>query len=527
MPDKSFRPWLPAQPLLLPTDVHSWLPDEHLVWFVLDIVERLDLTLILKRIRVKDPRGTRPYDPRMMVALLSYGYAVGVFSSRRIERATFEDVAFRILTADEHPDHDTIAAFRRDNLAEFKTIFVQVLRLAAEMGLITFGVLGLDGVKILASASKHRAMSYDRMKLEIERLTKEVEELVARADRTDGEEQARFGNGQIVDLPAEIKRRKDRKARIEEAMAALEAEAREARVAELREQAERHEKKAADESLDESDRKRAATLAQQRKEAIDAIGATEKRSADDDDHDADLPSHQVPHETDGKPKDGVQRNFTDPESRIMVRDGDHIVQAYNAQAVVDNANQIIVAGAVGNQAPDAEYLAPMVQRVDANLEAAGIEKPSSIPLAADTGFFSESNVEVAESHGYDPYIATERSRRTRPKLVEAPSADSSVAVPLPAATGPPAATTPATGPPPVPTTKEKMRTKLQTAEGKRIYGLRKTTPEPVFGQILSVRGFRRFMLRGLKKVRGEWDLVTMTHNILKLWRSGAKLPALA
>ena len=520
MPDKSYRPWLPAHPTLLPTDVRRWLPEDHLVWFVLELVERVDISRIEARIQAKDPRGTTPYDPRMMTALLVYAYAVGVFSSRRIERATYEDVAFRILTGDQQPDHDTIATFRRENLAEFRDLFVQVLRLAATMGLVSFGVLGLDGVKILANASKHQAMSYDRMKKDVERLTKEIEQLLARAEQADGDEQARFGDGRIADIPAEIARRKERKVKIEEAMAALEADARAARAAELREQAERHEQKAADETVDEAEQKRAATLAEKRRAALEQLEAAAGESDDDDDDDNDssqpaggnLPQHQVPHERDGTPKDSAQRNFTDAESRIMVRDGDHYVQAYNAQALVDNANQIVVSTGVGNQAPDAEYLPPMLERANANLAAAGVARPQRTPMAADAGYFSEANVAAAEALGFDPYIAPERSRRARPELAALDD------------TGPPpaAGSGEATSPP---TAKGTMRAKLQTKEGARIYGLRKTTPEPVFGQILEVRGFRRFLLRGLEKVNAEWNLVTLTHNVLKLWRSGRELPA--
>jgi transposase len=536
MPTKSYRPWLPGHPTLLPTDLRRWLPNEHLVWFVLELVERLDVAAIEERIQAKDPRGTQPYDPRMMTALLIYAYAVGVFSSRRIERATYEDVAFRVLTADQQPDHDTIATFRRENLDALRELFVQVLRLAATMGLVSFGALGLDGVKILANASKHQAMSYARMKQEIERLRAEIDELLRRAEQTDSEEQVRFGDGQLADLPAEIARREDRKAKIEAAMRALEAEAREARLAELREQAERHEQGATDETRDEKLRRTSATLAAKRRAAIAALEAGDAddehgeaadehgdgEAADEDDveHDDDdapgpdaMPSHQVPHHRDGTPKDNAQRNFTDPESRIMVRDGDHVVQAFNAQALVDNAHQIVVAADVGNQSPDVGYLAPMLARADGNLEAAGIAKPAKMPLAADTGFYSEANVAVAEARGYDPYIAVERSKRVRLELLPAEPA------PAPTAADPPPPMTPARA------TRERMRAKLQTPEGARIYGLRKTTPEPVFGQILEVRGFRRFLLRGLRKVRGEWSLVTMTHNVLKLWRSGAELPA--
>ena len=529
MPTKSYRPWLPDHPMLLPVDVRRWLPSDHLVWFVLELVERLDVSAIEARIQAKDPRGTQPYDPRMMTALLIYAYAVGVFSSRRIERATYEDVAFRVLTANQHPDHDTIATFRRENLDTVRELFVQVLRLAAAMGLVSFGVLGLDGVKILANASKHHAMSYGRMKQEVERLRREIEELLRRADEADSEEQTRFGDGRLADVPAEIARREDRKAKIEAAMKELEADARDARLAELREQAERHERNAADETRDEAARRRSATLAGKRRAAIAALEAGEPAAEQDDESDDDdpgpdaMPSNQVPHNPDGTPKDNAQRNFTDPDSRIMVRDGDHVVQAFNAQALVDNAHQIVVGADVGNQAPDVEYVEPMLARADTNLAAAGIEKPASIPMAADTGFYSEANVAAAEARGYDPYIAIERSKRARPELLpsDAPAAEaepSDEPAPDAEATGPPADPTPAKA------ARERMRAKLKTPEGARIYGLRKTTPEPVFGQILEVRGFRRFLLRGLKKVRGEWSLVTLTHNVLKLWRSGAALP---
>ncbi|MEZ4234660.1 MAG: transposase [Myxococcota bacterium] len=189
---------------LTPRCCRKWLPNGHLVWFVLELVEQLDFSPFRARLDAKDPRGAVPYDPRMMVALLLYAYAVGVFSSRRIERATYEDVAFRVLTADQHPDHDTIAAFRREHLDDFRALFVQVLRVAGEMGLVRFGVLGLDGVKILANASKHQAMSYDRMTADVARLDKEIAQLLALAEQTDIDEQARFGDGRPMDLPAEL-----------------------------------------------------------------------------------------------------------------------------------------------------------------------------------------------------------------------------------------------------------------------------------------------------------------------------------
>ena len=513
---KQFRPWLPGQPSLLPTDPRTWLPENHLVWFVLDIVGRLDLSSIVDRVRAKDPRGTQPHDPRMMMALLMYAYAVGVFSSRRIERGTYEDVAFRILTSDQHPDHATIARFRRENLEVFRDVFVQVLRIAAEMGLVTFGVLALDGVKILANASKHEAMSYDRMRKDVERLKAEIEALAARAEQTDRDEQARFGDGRMADLPEEIARREARKAKIEEAMVALEAESRQARIEELREQERHHLENAEDPTLDPGRRKGAATMARARRCAIEALesdGRTDNDDDDDGDDDAStdgaegadggLPAHRARHNTDGTPEDGAQRNFTDPDSKIMKRDGDHIVQAYNAQAVVDNANQIVVAAAVGNQPPDCEYLPPMLDKVDENLQAAGITRPDETPLAADAGYFSEANVNAAEERGFDPYIAPERTKRERPEIL--PVSESTPAEPSELKP------------------RDKMRAKLKTPAGSRIYGLRKTTPEPVFGQIEEVRGFRRFLLRGLECVRGEWLLVTLTHNVLKMWRYEADI----
>lgn len=541
MASKPVRPWLPDQPTLLPTDVRGWLPETHLVWFVLEVVERLDLSAIRDRLDRRDPRGALPYDPRMMVALLLYAYAVGVFSSRRIERATYEDIAFRVLTGDQQPDHDTIARFRREHLAEFRILFVQVLQIAGQMGLVGFGVLGLDGVKILANASKHQAMSYDRMKLERAQLDEEVAKLLAMAERADADE-ARFGDGRQMDLPEELKRRQDRRAKIVAAMAALEAEARDARLDDLREQLAGHQERAVDPSVDESSQKRAATLAAQREAAIAELEAEKVTDTDDDEPptgrtgaDADLPRHRPLRERDGKPKDKAQRNFTDGDSRIMVRDGDHFVQAFNAQAVVDNAHQIIVAEAVGNQSPDSEYFEPMLDRLTANVAAARLTLPADAPIAADTGYFSEANVAGATRRGLDPYVAVERSKHRRYELPAGPEPDGADASEADAEDRPPAepepavaeATPPAANPRPATVARDLMRAKLQTKRGAEIYATRKTTPEPVFGQILQCRGFRRFSLRGLNKVRGEWTLVTLTHNLLKAWRSGVPLPALA
>jgi transposase len=520
MANKSYREWMVGQPLLLSPDVRRWLPDDHLVWFVIDLVGQLDLSDIEAQIQQKDGRGTRPFDPKMMMALLMYAYAVGVFSSRKIERASYEDIAFRVLLAGNHPDHDTIATFRRQHLLRFHQLFVEVLRTAAQMGLVQFGLLGLDGTKVLANASKHKAMSYERMNQDIARLQQEIAQLSARAEQVDVEEDARYGDGTMADLPAELKRREDRLARIRAAQEALEAEAVAARAEQLRQQAASLEAKAADEAVEPKQRKSAATLAAKRRKAADALDGG---ASDDDDApppsggpaSSPVPAHTVKHRPDGKPDSKAQRNFTDPDSRIMVSGGQY-VQSYNAQAMVDHTAQLIVATAVGNQAPDTDYLQPMVQRTVENAHAIGMPLPEDCPMVADTGFWSPENVEAAKAAGMDPFIAVERVKHGAPPppALQDPAPPSDVVQ-----DGVP--------PPPPPPPREQMRQKLRTPEGKQLYARRKVLPEPVFGQIKGARGFRRFFLRGIEKVRAEWDLVCLTHNLLKMWRSRRALPALA
>jgi transposase len=523
MANKSYREWMVGQPLLLSPDVRRWLPDDHLVWFVIDLVGQLDLSDIEAQLQAKDGRGTRPFDPKMMMALLMYAYAVGVFSSRKIERASYEDLAFRVLLADNHPDHDTIATFRRQHLLRFHQLFVEVLRTAAQMGLVQFGLLGLDGTKVLAAASKHKAMSYERMNQEIARLQKEIEQLSARAEHVDVEEDARYGDGTMADLPAELARREERLARIRAAKEALEAEAKAARAEQLRQQAADLEAKAADEAVEPKQRKTAATLAKNRRAAADELDGG---PSDDDDappptdgpQPSPVPEHTVKHRPDGKPDAKAQRNFTDPDSRIMVSGGQY-VQSYNAHAMVDSKAQLIVATAVGNQAPDTDYLPPMVQRTVENAHAIGMSLPEHCPMVADTGFWSPDNVQAAKAAGMDPFIATERVKHGAPPPT--PPQDTAAA-PDGVQDG-----VPPPEPAPPPTPREQMRQKLRTPEGKQVYARRKVLPEPVFGQIKGARGFRRFLLRGIERVRAEWDLVCLTHNLLKMWRSGRALPALA
>ena len=483
---KKYRPWNPDQSYLLPPSPREWLPDGHLALFLLDLVDELDLSEIEEAIQAKDARGTRPYSPRMMVALLLYAYAVGVFSSRKIERATYEDVAFRVIVAEQHPDHWTINQFRSRHRKAFKGLFVQVAQLCMQMGMVKLGALALDGSKVQASASKHKAMSYGRMKQELARLEREIEELVARAEAADSEEDERFGERQREeDLPAEIRRRETRRQRIRAAMEALEAEAEAARAQELRAQAEAHRKKA-ETTSDPTVAKRSTTLAAKRDAAAEALEAEREEAPDDDD---DLPRHRPKHKPDGTPKPKAQRNFTDPDSRIMKRNGQYL-QGYNVQVVVDAEHQVIVATGVSNQAPDTEYLSPLVDRIEQTVGALPQQ------LLADSGYDSAANLELCEEKGMRPYIARQRT----------------AADPRPPPSGADDRT-PA----------QRRDHRHSTPDGKAAYAARKHIVEPVFGQIKEARGFRRFLLRGLDKVRDEWNLVCATHNILKMWRHGGAI----
>ena len=484
---KSYRPYTPMQSYLLPPSPTEWLPEGHLANFILDVVQRLDLRPIESVLQAKDPRGERSYAPRMMVGLLLYGYAVGVISSRQIARGTYEDVAFRVLAAGEHPAYTTVNQFRLDHLAAFRALFAQVLQLCRSAGLVKLGHVAIDGSKLKANASKHKAMSYERARQTDARLAREIEivdEILARADAVDAEEDALYGIGQTAeDLPAELRRREDRRARIDELMTAMEAEAAKTRAAELREQAEALRAKAEDPEVPQSERRAATTMASQRDEQADEL--------DDDDEPPppatglDLPRHQMSTTRAGRPAPKAQRNFTDPDSRIMVRDG-AFVQAYNVQLAVDEEHQIIVAEAVTNQAPDAEHLIPMLHRVVVNCGAA----PTWV--TGDAGYFSDANVRAVEHYGSDPYIPGERRRRSKD-----PNAPAPTSTPM----------------------REYMRLKLATAEGKAIYARRKCTVEPVFGQLFSARKVRQFSLRGIVKAAAEWTLTCLTHNLRKLHRA--------
>jgi len=496
---KAYRPWTPTQGLMFPPSPSDWLPDDHLVYFLLDLVDELDLSAIHRKHQAKDPRGSRPYHPGMMTLLLLYGYCVGVPSSRRIEKATYEDVAFRVLSGGQHPDHTRISEFRRVHLKELAELFVQVLRLCQKAGLVKLGHVALDGTKEKANASKHKAMSYERMEKTEARLKKEIAELLRKAESVDEEEDDRYGRGRRGDeLPDELRRREERLKKIKQAKAELEAEAAAAHARKRAKQAQDAQEKAESEEGEEREeaaRKHAEESAERSRKAADQARAAAKKAAMDEPNlelrrEDEFPSHQVQSTPDGKPKPKAQRNFTDPDSRIM-KYGSGYMQGYNAQAVVDAECQVIVAADVTNQPPDTEHFIPMLRLTISNCGAV----PDK--ALADAGYWSEANEKAALEMGIDPYIATGRLRRGE---LESPPVGR-----IPKGLG----------------AKERMRRKLRTRKGKALYARRKAIVEPVFGQVKEPRGLRQFLLRGLDKVRGEFSLITLTHNILKLWRASA------
>ena len=447
-----FKPYYPDQILLLPPDMRQWLPEGDLAFFIMDVVGELDLSGIYNTYS-RSRAGQPPYDPRMMASLILYAYCMGIPSSRKIETATYRQIPFRVLTADQHPDHDTIADFRKTHLKALAGLFVDVLRLCQKAGLASLGHIALDGTKVKANASKHKAMSYGRMEKTVQQLEAEVKHLLEEAQTVDENEDARYGNGKRIDeIPEELQRRQKRLAKIKEAKKALEDQAK--AYAEVQRQALR-----------------------EKENALEKEGKSRKGRKPKD------PSDQ--------PDPKAQRNFTDSDSRIM-KDGasKSFEQAYNCQ-VAANENQIIVGRNVTQQTNDKQQLTPLVEDVK---EMNG-EKPGKV--SSDSGYYSDKNVAYLESEEIDGYVAPGRHKHSE-NVSPAPRGR----IPKNA------------------TPKERMARKVRTKKGRATYSKRKHIVEPVFGQIKEARGFRRFSLRGLENVTCEWDIVCLTHNILKLFRSG-------
>lgn len=445
--DKTFRPYDPHQVFLLPPSLDDWLPDDHLARFVSELVdETVDLEPFLAS--YTEGRGFPPYDPRLMLKLLIYGYVTGVRSSRKIEKACHDDVAFRFLAANAVPDQRSIARFRRRHLDALKGLFLQSLLLCRKAGMVRLGRVALDGTKVRANASRRKAMSYKRMTEREADLARQIDDILAEAEAADTAEDEQFGlDGRDDDLPGELARRESRLAKIREAKADLETEAAE----------------------------RAAAKASERagKRGADEVGVAQAG--------ADAAAEAVPH-------DKAQRNFTDPDSRIMKTSDNSFHQCYNAQAVVDDAHQVIVATRIGNSSADCPTFAVMVNETILNCGTA----PGQV--LADAGYFSDGNVTAAAEVGVDAFIATGRVKHGE--------------------TLPPARRGRV---PKNATPKQRMARKLRTKPGKAAYARRKAIVEPVFGQIDTCQGGKKVLLRGLDAADAEWALLAACHNLRKLF----------
>jgi transposase len=457
---KNYRTWDAEQNCHGAVSPREALPEDDLVFFLIDLLPQIDLTPFHHHY-ARELRGQPPFDVTMMVTLLVYAYSVGVCSSRKIAAACERNLAFRAIVGNDPPDFRTISDFRKIHVAAFRPLFLEVLHLAGELGMVKLGNLSTDGTKMRANASRHKAMSYGYMNKEIDRLEAEIDQLLKHAEELDAEQDAALGSRRGDELPDELKRREQRLAKIKEAKARLEAKA----LAKAEEEQRRR---------DEEQAKREAEGRQRR--------------------------GKEPAPVDSNPEEKAQTNFTDPEAKIMKQSNKGFDYSYNAQAVVDSTEQIIVAAEVTSEANDKQQAVPMAQAALDNLNAAGIERPRGadgklvpIPNTADSGYFSEKAVEETEKIGMDPHFAVGRQKHH-----EAPI--------------PPPATVPEAG------AKEKMQEKLRSATGKALYAARKHIVEPVFGQIKSARGVRKFLLRGLEKVSAEWQLICLTHNLLKIWR---------
>lgn len=459
---KKYRPWNPEAYASQAFTPAARLPEGDLVFFLLDTVPRLDLDPFYASYEV-ETRGQPPFDPALLVCLLLYAYCVGVYSSRKIAAACERNLAFLTIVGDDRPDFRTISDFRKGHLELFADLFTQVLRLAAEAGLVRLGNVAFDGSKFLGQASRHKAMSYGYLKKEEARLRQEILDLLEQAQDTDAQEDAALGSRRGDELPEELQRREQRLAVIE----------------------------AAKQRLEEQARAEAEAERQRRAEAEAERQRTGKRRRG-----------KEPKPVSDVPDDKAQTSFTDPELKVMKQSNKGWDYSGNAQLSVDATAQIIVACFVTAAANDQQQAVPLAQATRANLERAGVAlpvdasgQPRKIPATMDSGFYSEAAARDVEALGLDPYMATKRQKHHEP----APAA---AALPEDA------------------TARERMAAKVATAAGRALYALRKVIVEPVFGQIKGARGFRRFLLRGLEKINGEFCLVCLTHNLLKIWRYG-------
>ena len=448
---KRFKAYDTHQSYLLPPSPREWLPADHLAYFIDNVVDQLDLCEVFAS--YEGTKGQPPYHPQMMVKVWLYGYCVGIRSSRRLERALHEDVGFRMLSGNQQPDYWTLSEFRRRHLGALRGLFLQTVRLAQRAKLVKLGQVAIDGTKLKANASKHKAMSYSRMEKEEKRLREEIRRYFEEVETTDRAEDERYGSKRGDELPEHLKTEKERLDVIRNAMAQLEEEARQKAAAEQR----------------------------KRQEKANKEGRT---------------YHPRKDPKDAKPAPKAQRNFTDPDSRIMKNADKAFIQGYNAQAAVDVDSQIIVAAQLSNQAADGPHLVGMVEQVE---QSTG-RRPQEV--LADAGYFSEDNVTTLRKRGMSVLIPPERVRRRQWRE----------------------RCTPPTSPPPKDSSvSEWMRYRLKLPENRERYRKREQSVEPVFGQIKQARGLRQFLLRRLDKVSAMWQLECAAHNLLKLYRAGVPL----
>jgi transposase len=433
---------------LMPPSVQDWLPSNHLARFIVDVVMQLDLRPLENAYA---GRGSDAYSPKMLLSLLFYGYATGTFSSRKLEAATYDSVAFRFITANTHPDHDTIARFRKRFLPELKTLFAQILSIAHEMGVLKLGSVSLDGTKVKANASKHKALSWQHACRLEGQIRAEVEALLRKAEEAD---QENLPDG--MNIPEELARRKDRLQGIAKAKEEIQRRASQRYAQEK----ELYEKKMAERK------------------------AKEKKNGR-------KPPGRPPKAPEAGPKKADQVNLTDEDSRIMPTSGGNFEQGYNAQAGVDMDSLLIVESHLTQQPNDKQQLQPALKNL------AVLPKPlgSVQAVVTDAGYFSEGNVNRCETEQITPYIAVDREKHNMPLGERFSQPD-----PLAPHADPVA----------------RMRHRLKTPEGRQIYAKRKSTVETVFGIIKEVMGFRHFLLRGLKAVTGEWDLICMAYNLKRM-----------
>jgi len=443
----NFKPLDRNTPYLLPPSIQDYLPEDHLACFIVEIVEQLNLSAFTS---VYSGKGKKPYHPAMLITLLFYGYSTGTFSSRKLEKATHDSIAYRYICANTHPDHDTIAAFRKRFLKELGGLFVDILLIAETMGLLKLGTVSLDGTKIKANASKHKALSWAHANKLEEQLNTEVEELLRKAEDADNTPLP-----EEMDVPAELARREQRLSTIAQAKEKIQARAKERFDSE---QTEYEEKVARRKAYEEETGKK--------------------------------PKGRKPVAPSSEPQPKDQVNLTDEESRVMPTQGG-FEQAYNAQAGVDTETHLIVEQHLTQSPNDKQEVEPTLKNLGQLPEPLGQVRK----LLADTGYYSKANVERCETFGVEPFIPEKRQDHNMPlqeRFEEEPEA------------------------PDNPSPVEAMKHRLQTKEGRVIYGKRKSTVETVFGIIKHVLGFRQFLLRGFESVQGEWSLVCLGWNLKRI-----------